>query len=371
MQFVPRAIVFLIIIVLYTQLYRFLRRPDTITLSDDLMGANSVDGHLVSSDTADTERSVMYNPFGKMAAKLSGHKSPPAPDQKGFIGPERPPWEALEFVTVGRGATSQRTGASAAKLSPLPGAMDPTFVGGSLIESGTNPTTNDEAPPWMASPPSSIRQGDSISRTNTPTVQPCRPPLLPEDESGPGSRRKSSVPDMSSESSGSKRPSEADTLHTPRSTTVPLAVEFAAEHAQSYPTRDHSVVHILEPTVSVGSMDKKEMGPGEPSPPLNGLPLYPHPVIRRQPSPEDDEEDDRDRGETLAQFFDASADPEARSYRGSSAGQQMSATAYFNRQASILMLWFPITVSFLVHQRKVAADLPDSTSLYSLFRSHG
>ncbi len=121
----------------------------------------------------------------------------------------------------------------------------------------------------------------------------------------------------------------------------------------------------------LGSVDKKEMGPGELSPPLNGLPLYPHPVVRRSTPREDDEGDDRGQGETLAQFFDATADPEARAHRGSSPGQQISATAYFNRQASILMLWFPITVSSLVPRRKEAADLPDSTFLCSLFRSHG
>lgn len=341
-QFIPRAIVFLVIIVLYTQLFRFLRRPDTITLSDDLLGANSLDAQMVSTDT---ERSVMYNPFGKMAAKLGGHKPPPVPTQKGFIGPEGPPWETLDFVTVGRGATSQRTGTSAAKDSVLPGPMDPTFVGGSLIESGPGPTPNGESLPWLSSPPSSIRPGGNPSWTGTPTTKPRTPALVPGEESGPGSRRKSSVPDMSSDTSGSKRASDAETLQTPKSANAPLAIVFAAEHARLHPTHDHSVVHILEPTVSAGSMDKHESGPGQPSPALTALPLYPHPVVRRPPSPEDDDGDGTGRGETLAEFFDATTDAEARSHRGSSAGQQISATAYFNRQASILMLWFPITVS--------------------------
>jgi hypothetical protein len=81
-----------------------------------------------------------------------------------------------------------------------------------------------------------------------------------------------------------------------------------------------------------------------------------------------DEEDDTP-GETLGQFFkddQFGSSEDSRAERGAISHNnglpQMSATAYFNRQASLLMLYFPLAVSAILDRLNL---LTDSTCWYS------
>jgi len=82
------------------------------------------------------------------------------------------------------------------------------------------------------------------------------------------------------------------------------------------------------------------------------------------------EEDDLP-GETLGQFFkddQFGSSEDSRAERGGISNNnglpQMSATAYFNRQASLLMLYFPLAVSNITDSNGLR--LTDSTCWYSL-----
>jgi hypothetical protein len=74
--------------------------------------------------------------------------------------------------------------------------------------------------------------------------------------------------------------------------------------------------------------------------------------LNRDGQDEGDDSDTTPNAQTMKEFFDDDvvsrpAGPDSRAERGTTSNNapQMSATAYFNRQASMLMLYFPLAVS--------------------------
>lgn len=90
--------------------------------------------------------------------------------------------------------------------------------------------------------------------------------------------------------------------------------------------------------------------------------------------PEEEEEEEEDGSQTLTEFFkeNQAVDTQASRLQGSfstSDGEmEMSAATYLNRQASLLMLWFPLAVSGLRKCNQPPADLTVSRRLWSITR---
>jgi hypothetical protein len=245
-QFIPRAVTFLTIAVLYSMLYKFLRRPDTIQISSryDSRRSSVADG----KGAAGLQR-LVKRVQGKESVKED----------------TRPPWEQMEFVQVGHRQWDEII------MEPAP----------------------------------------QLTRSDVIDLQPTSSLQLPD----PSSRRQStsSSIEVGAPPWERQRASDAETLVTPTS-----AFE-----------RDGSrLPQALSPVLS----ERKA----------------------RFDSVERIESEDEDYGEgkndqTMAEFFqENAADPGGGDQAGQDGVQPMSAAAYFNRQASLLMLYFPLAVSVSV-----------------------
>lgn len=275
-QFIPRAFVFIAIVALYSRLFSFLRRPDTIQLSSQFVSGG------INTETG------REGQMGKMLRRFGGNsRADAAPRRIEPLDPDAP-WEQLEFVQIGSG-----------KPWDTPkGQTTPVFEGptGGILLNSRPPSPKMGQPLLQDTPsatPTSMVRGSSSSSEILYTV------------------------------SSSQRPSEAETLVSPSSFGRPIEMI----HSSS------SKTHILSPVHSAASQfDGKsiQLGDEEPTGP----------------------EERRPSGQSLKEFFQENQathlDDDGRGPGSGTNGKgvQMSATAYFNRQASLLMLYFPLAVSF-------------------------
>nr|XP_019050188.1 hypothetical protein I302_00613 [Kwoniella bestiolae CBS 10118]OCF29118.1 hypothetical protein I302_00613 [Kwoniella bestiolae CBS 10118] len=274
-QFIPRAIVFVVIIVLYSRLFRFLRRPDTIQLSTQFMAGTQPDIGTGSK---------LFRPIMKLG-RGSSTKDPVNPDA---------PWEALEFVTVGGAYGGRLTNNTPIHTSTI--EFTPTVPSGILLAS--RPVS-----PELISPGHEIKD-PFVSAPNT--ANPSRYPSTSSEASGPSSSSK-----KSDTYTGSKADLDLDL------TDDNLGVYNEANTTLPNGRRRSSLVEFDDGAASDG-------------------------------------EDRRPSGQTLKEFFQEYQvdDPNSTNLdngvkRGSASGSrggppQISASAYFNRQASLLMLYFPL-----------------------------
>nr|XP_018264526.1 uncharacterized protein I303_02696 [Kwoniella dejecticola CBS 10117]OBR86684.1 hypothetical protein I303_02696 [Kwoniella dejecticola CBS 10117] len=288
-QFIPRAIVFIVIIVLYSRLFKFLRRPDTIQLSTQFMAGTQPDvsGQAGNEVNHPNMANKILRPF-KMNRASSGNKDP--------VNPEAP-WEALEFVTVG-GAYNGKVPTST-PLHTSTFDFTPTVPSGILLAS--RPVSPD-----LISPGQEVK--DPFSSTTTPNR----------------------YPSTSSEASGSstKQTSGTDTY------TLDFPPELGGNGTDGESLNDRLGV------LDEAHYDRRERRRSS--------------LIESSTGGQSQQEEDQDRrpsGQTLKEFFQEyqvpglEDIPENRG-RGSATGSkgipQISASAYFNRQASLLMLYFPL-----------------------------
>ena len=263
-QFIPRLFVFITIFVLYSTLFSFLRRPDTIQLSSQFVSGGT---HSETPKTVQMTRMI----------KRFGTKQEP---KKPSVNPEAP-WEQMECIQIGNGRPW------GSPVQPAPSSFNPTSSTGILISKPVSPKLD---PVYDTEP--HVRYSDRSSLSTDGLTTP-----------GP-----------------SQRPSETDTLVT----------DYRHD-------RDLEVTPVkkdLSPIFSTDSVfDSKSMD----------LDLGDVPVAAGQ--------ERRSSGQTLKEFFQENQAPDLNiDARGSGTGTngkgvQLSATAYFNRQASILMLYFPLAVS--------------------------
>ncbi|WWD08846.1 hypothetical protein V865_006960 [Kwoniella europaea PYCC6329] len=344
-QFIPRAIVFIVIIILYSRLFRFLRRPDTIQLSTQFMAGTQPDvsrtngdeeNHAAGAHNVGGHGSKLFRPIFKLGRGSSGTKDP--------VNPEAP-WEALEFVTVGGAYGGRLTNNTPIHTSTID--FTPTVPSGILLAS--RPVS-----PELISPGQEIKD-PFMNSTNINS----RYPSTPSEASGP--------------SSDSKK-SDTYTVVTPELTYQPEAPSTVDSTTNLITSDSHPIPtiqrhHVLSPVLSQGS--KADLG-GEGEAEEDRLGVYDDPTLdgglgpagpigrRRSSLVEFDDdlgqngEDRRPSGQTLKEFFQEYQvggldDIQENRGRGSASGsksggigQPMSASAYFNRQASLLMLYFPL-----------------------------
>lgn len=221
-QFIPRAFVFITILALYSKLFQFLRRPDAIHVRSFVSGGST-------GVAADERRGSVMQRLSKKV--------------KGEVKDDRPPWEQLEFVTMG------------------------SLAEGRLHTEASLP-----------------RQSISHEAIHMPLPYPTATSLT----------RASSSSSVNQGRDWEQRGSDAETLVTP-----PLGPV------------NHVRVQALSPVLSDGA--------------------------REFENPQETKD------QTMAEFFQ-----EHQVGNGTISehdGPQMSATEYFNRQASLLMLYFPLAVS--------------------------
>jgi len=281
-QFVPRALVFIVVVALYSKLYLFLRRPDTIQLSSQIAS-----GELSARKDSAVK---MLRPLGKFGRLPSGKSNGP-------VDPDAP-WEQLEFVTVchERGRT----------MSPTTSYIHPvsSMLSGILVTS--RPVTR---PPSPKLAPIPVAEKDTVERkVSSASTIPTESP---------------SMHDFAQQSD-----SETLALATPemRYTAPDIAIDI-------FPHFSH---HVLSPVLSEGKGEVDFLN----------LELEEMEANRSRAS-----------GQTLKEFFQEyrspGGDDATRVELGDTAtagkgGIQTSAATYFNRQASLLMLFFSLAVSKLV-----------------------
>lgn len=311
-QFIPRAFVFITIIVLYSMLFNFLRRPDTIQLSSQF-----VSGEVRPNESASRSQHKGLFAALKWRSKRSssGHAAQNGDGHSASKIDPNAPWEQLEFVQIG-GRNPFSPSRSALHFSPTT-SMD-------------RPADSHFASPIHSRPGSPpFLDSSRPSSTPDPLLPPTHRPSL------------ASVFTMNSElqtppyAADSQRPSESTLVSTPE----------LRYHGNGTPSHHHVLSPVLsQPSAkSDGRMDgdiELDLGPD---------------VVHSLRVPSRTDDDDSPSGQTLKEFFsdDHVSRPmphDSQAERGvSSSGNggapQMSATAYFNRQASLLMLYFPLAVS--------------------------
>ncbi|WVQ94498.1 hypothetical protein IAU59_001577 [Kwoniella sp. CBS 9459] len=337
MQFIPRAFVFVTICILYTRLFRFLRRPDTIQLSTQFMAGTQTDPNgergfgqgLHSQPQAPKSKSFLAR-LGR--AGSAGHKEPVNPDA---------PWEALEFVQIG--GINPLMSHTSPQLNALGVAeFTPNVPNGILLAS--RPVS-----PELISPMQEVKDPFSSATGTVAGSSRTRKPSVSSDASGPSSQR----------------PSATDTLVTPElnyQVEVPSSIDSTTRLVtpDTIPTIQRQ--HVLSPVLSQGSkLD------------LEGNSLSSRTGV--EDAGEGDDEFDQEgqggprraSGQTLKEFFQeyqvTGLDELQGRERGSGSASrglpQMSAAAYFNRQASLLMLYFPLAymVVFSVSLVRLVYDM--------------
>jgi hypothetical protein len=320
-QFIPRAFVFVTIIVLYAMLYKFLRRPDTIQLSSQFVSGETG----TNGNPERKKRGVLSGLKWKSRLNVASQSGPGAVEHSASKIDPNAPWEQLEFVKVGgRDLLSPSdpmpfTYTESSGPSPSPHhrgsvvSLYPTMLGS---------RTPDQLLPSHLHRPSLVSFHSSGSETRIPLT-----------------------------SLSSSRPSQSDTLvQTPDSRIAnskqqTLSPVMSQSAIKTDPRIDKDIEYDLGPDV-VSSLKFTSKPDG----------------ILKQ----DLDDDDDTPGETLGQFFRADVtgpmfvSDDSRVERGGMSNNnglpQMSATAYFNRQASLLMLYFPLAVSSLVTSEITHAD---------------
>lgn len=270
-QFVPRALVFLVIIILYSRLFTFLRRPDTIQLScHSTPKTSSIDIR--------PGQTVVRQPISKLG-KLSFTPSSSSPQgPKKEVNPEAP-WEAMEFIQVGNvdllapAATPTRTFADDCAARPPTASFFKAFEAGS--SSTIAPSSKTEYPSGNVQLP--YDGNTSIS------------PSSPIGSSG-----------------------------------VEVSQTSTAVASASCNKIDPPLLESERKVVGLEKEGEEEEEVGK-----------------------EDEGPEEQQGQTLKEFFAEHRVSAAElGAVGKCNGQQRSAASYFNRQASLLMLYFPIAVSF-------------------------
>ena len=305
-QFLPRASVFVIVVILYSTLFSFLRRPDTIHLSSHFRTGQASNPMLEQ-----VEEAAPVAPRQKRPSKILGALGSRKTSTAGSTVNPDAPWEQLEFVTVGKGTTRLLASTS---VSPEQTQI-PSFRRGSDL----SPTAELAGFPGLdASLVYTPPRGASVStaatlphRTSKESDALITPPELPYSRSGEG-------------------------LAEPQIRVTPPSIR---EQNSPMPVANQRMRSDLDLEVDEEDEVESKDGPSA----ANGA-------------------DDDEPGQTLAEFFqeynqEGFDGKEAEKGIAWGNGQpQMSASAYFNRQASLLMLYFPLAVSVTVSCYETATD---------------
>lgn len=311
-QFIPRAFVFITIIVLYSMLYKFLRRPDTIQLSSQF-----VSGETGQVDSSGRPRRRGFSGAFKWRSKKAGSAQCGQngdPHSASKIDPNAP-WEQLEFVQIG-GRNPFSQSASALNFSPT-----------ASVDYSPSPQ-----PDWKPASPPLI---------GTPYVSPTPEPIL-------GPEHRPSLASILTDSTELQTPLYPPNFQRPSDTTLVSTPTYQLRFEPDSRSQPLNPVLSQPETKSGPWVDRDielDLGPKE----VGNL------------SKDDREEENHDMtpdGQTMKEFFSDDivsrpAGPESRTERGTTSNNppQMSATAYFNRQASMLMLYFPLAVSNVAPSR--------------------
>jgi hypothetical protein len=318
-QFIPRALVFTIIIALYCTLYKFLRRPDTIQLSTQFMSGSG-------SQTQATEKP-------KVVMSISRFIKSPHRQQSNPVNPDAP-WEAMEFVQLGRFKDETYLSESSSPQSFNP----PGKILLNSAQSNGSPNTN------------SIN-GYGAAAESGRLASPPAPPTISRQASDQSTAHIDAAAWHCA--SGSQRPSEADTLVNGAGVGIG-AEPIPTKHLIASPEQMSPIPVFPSaaplPGSSILSPVMSSNGRGDFDDDLR-LEIESTSAVRSSVDVER-----KTSAEEFRDFFkDNAAAPLQTSSKASPNGKpQMSASAYFNRQASLLMLWFPIAVSWVVGEHRPA-----------------
>jgi hypothetical protein len=307
-QFIPRAFVFITICILYSTLFSFLRRPDTIQLSSEFVsgGVEQVDGLKTGRYTMKAFRSK--RPSSASAAH--------APGQTGSVNPDAP-WEQLEFVQVG--GSSLWLNSNSPVLSHMP-QLSPTGRRSSGIPLYSGPVTPDS------------QDGDNLNLSlAVPDIR----------------------PGMSSKVSLASTSSLPDTPLSTRETDNLVLPEGQHATQNRRPSMMNRISHMsaLSPVLSQYSAEEnvdRDRGMTIPDDYMNAPEGSLRVVYDKGEGVGTRKTDEQTMKDFFKEFQVESPGEGGEGGIGGSEGKlgmPISATAYFNRQASLLMLYFPLAVS--------------------------
>lgn len=310
-QFVPRATVFVVVIVLYSQLFRFLRRPDSIQLSSAEVSETDGNPYAIASQT-DSQLKRTKTAF-KLPRLRTGSLKVPTKDAR---GEDIPPWEKLHINNVGGILCDVPAGPSTPEDED---PISPSWPQERKNTDVTDITLVDESD----SNDSDLKMGNkelldihSPIEINLPYITEGEPlgPVIPSSRRGSTqSILKTGIHD---------NPLHMSSLVLPHNGTgrrVSIDQAAIALHDRRGSTAPTQSLHSLRNT-------------------------YTHEVSVRD---EDSQLSDETPEQTLAEFF--ATQPQTEEGRLDQAKHNehyptggRSAANYFNRQASLLMLYFPI-----------------------------
>ncbi|ODO06313.1 hypothetical protein L198_01545 [Cryptococcus wingfieldii CBS 7118] len=300
-QFFPRALVFILIIILYSRLFTFLRRPDTIQLSSATGSRLDPEAERAS---AGKKGSHILRPLARIKRLSSFGIESGSNHHAKEVNPAAP-WEALEFIQVGN----------------------------------YNPLTMD-APPQA--PLRSMSYNDGLSFVSHEHGRASRPASF---LSSPASQLRDTFAGISSNPSSSRLGSLSSDIS--QSTAVTQGEPFTAEllynggrrkssaSSVKFPAQPNLKGNALSPIISLGRYESN---------------IVEESVDSEGKISKEEEVEIVEKEQTMEEFFAETQAPrldEGRPGSFSGAGGQRSAASYFNRQASLLMLYFPIAYMFV------------------------
>lgn len=301
-QFIPRAFAFLVVIVLYSQLFSFLRRPDTIQLSS----------HFAPGSAGKQQAESGMKRINLILPRFSLRSGTGKDDTKVGGTDSSAPWEQMEFVQVGHGKRGVTTGPfGGGSFSPSQSMQNPTSsTPGILLSSPTVSITNHRPGIDPDHPHHSNERGVSISSSGSGSASALGTAAPTE-----ASSRYLATPSEEDPYSGFK-------INTPSSSGSPgsnlalLSQEIGRKSSLSPIMSDDDPHGEIDEDLKI-HLSANGSTPGE---------------------------------QTLKEFFQenqiTTMDRNNVAERGGPAsggwGAPMSAAAYFNRQASLLMLYFPL-----------------------------
>ncbi|GHJ87881.1 hypothetical protein NliqN6_4283 [Naganishia liquefaciens] len=304
-QFIPRALVFLVVIVLYSRLFQFLRRPDTISLSESGRNTSYVE-HALAEDREKNQRGAQAIGFWRKMGQAVGFPRKESTMQP--LGDNIPPWELLHLNNVGLDLE---------KITiPCTRPVEQEAGLAALI-----PVT------WKV-PVDDLSRSDRLPTTST---------LVGSDRS-----RSLSAPDLKRHPL-SAQPMREDIEAAIVVPTLGMASDSKRHH--SYQSDEPPSPLQLDDEAKINSDSDGKYYDAQPQVSL-------HESVRSETGEFDENEHPRQDGTVerdLRDFFLANqADNQGgEPIHESDLRGDESAAAYFNRQASLLMLYFPLAYMFI------------------------
>lgn len=290
------------VIILYSRLFQFLRRPDTISVSESARDTAELGtrGFLQNQEAKQRQnRSAATVFWGKIRESVGLQQSGRGMQE---LKEPVPPWELLHINTAGLNLETMEVPATA-------------------------PSSGEEKPPQRVPLSWKIPSDDNARSDRIPTVS----TLV-------GSEQGIAIHDHDTRKPTSKAEEAGEVITLP---TLARNPDSSSRHSlDRYPTGPPSPLQINDEIPASNNAGPRYVAASKEDSEKSDLEAN---------GSKDEQEGEGPMDHTLRDFFQANpaSDNDASQTAGSDIRAEESAAAYFNRQASLLMLYFPLAYMFI------------------------